>query len=108
MRFVSAQLEGYLGDDAWLRAARAANAGAASLAAGLTNIDGADIVRVPEANIVFAKLPLPVLDLLEADGFGFYRVGSDGTIRLVVPWSVTDADVEGLLGAVRGHIGPAV
>ena len=105
MRFVSAQLDGYLADDAWLRAARDANAGAARLAVGLTAIDGAELVRAPEANIVFAKLPLPVLDGLEADGFGFYRVGGDGTIRLVVPWSVTDADVDGFIGAVSGHMG---
>ncbi|MBT4905442.1 MAG: low specificity L-threonine aldolase [Rhodospirillaceae bacterium] len=104
MRFVSAQLDGYLSDEAWLRAARAANAGAANLATGLGTIDGAELVRVPEANIVFAKLPLPVLDALEADGFGFYRVGDDGTIRLVVPWSVSGADVDGFLAATRGYI----
>ncbi len=107
MRFVSAQLEGYLQDDAWLQAARTANAGAAKLADGISRIDGAELVRAPEANIVFAKLPLPTLDKLEADGFGFYRVGSDGTIRLVVPWSVTDADVDGFIDAVRGHFGVA-
>ena len=107
MRFVSAQLEGYLQDDAWLRAARAANGGAARLADGLAAIDGAALLRTPEANIVFARLPLPTLDKLEADGFGFYRVGDDGTIRLVVPWSVNDADVDGFIGAVCGHMGAA-
>ncbi|MEP4379045.1 MAG: beta-eliminating lyase-related protein [Alphaproteobacteria bacterium] len=108
MRFVSAQLDGYLQDDAWLRAARVANAGAAKLAAGLDEvlggIDGAALLRAPEANIVFAKLPLAVLDRLEADGFGFYRVGGDGTIRLVVPWSVSDADVDGFIAATQGHM----
>jgi len=104
MRFVSAQLDGYLQEGAWLRAARAANGGAAKLAAGLAAIDGAALARAPEANIVFAKLPLSVLGALEADGFGFYRVGSDGTIRLVVPWSASDADIAGFLNAVRGHI----
>lgn len=107
MRFVSAQLDGYLTDDAWLRAARAANDGAARLADGLAAIDGAALVRAPEANIVFAKLPLAVLDGLEADGFGFYRVGRDGTIRLVVPWSVGDGDIAGFLAAVGGHMGAA-
>jgi len=107
MRFVSAQLEGYLQDDAWLHAARTANAGAARLAAGLAGIEGAALVRDPDANIVFAKLPLPVLDALEADGFGFYRVGGDGTIRLVVPWSVSDADVDGFLAAVRSYASTA-
>ncbi|HCP01410.1 MAG: low specificity L-threonine aldolase [Alphaproteobacteria bacterium] len=104
MRFVSAQLDGYLADDAWLRAARAANAGAARLATELAGIKGAALVRPPEANIVFVQLPLPVLDALEVDGFGFYRVGGDGTIRLVVPWSVTDVDVDALVSAIRGHV----
>ncbi len=107
MRFVSAQLDGYLQNDAWLRAARTANAGAARLAAGVADIDGAALVRQPDANIVFARLPVPVLDGLEAAGFGFYRVGTDGTIRLVVPWSVTDRDVDGFLEATRGYIGEA-
>ncbi len=104
MRFVSAQLDGYLSGDAWLRAARAANAGAARLAAGLAATDGVALVREPEANIVFAQLPLPVLDALEADGFGFYRAGDEGSVRLVVPWSVTEADVDGFVAAVRGHL----
>lgn len=103
MRFVSAQLDGYLTDDAWLRAARAANAGAARLAAGLAKIGNDTLVRPAEANIVFARLPLPVLDRLEADGFRFYRVGNDGTIRLVVAWSATDADVDGFLAAAAGY-----
>jgi threonine aldolase len=107
MRFVSAQLDGYLTDDAWLRAARAANAGAARLAAGLAAIGNDTLVRPADANIVFARLPLPVLDRLETDGFRFYRVGDDGTIRLVVAWSVTDADVDGFLAATRGYVSMA-
>ncbi len=103
MRFVSAQFEGYLRDDAWLRAARAANAGAARLAAGLAAIDGGALVRPADANIVFARLPLAVLDRLEANGFGFYRAGDDGTIRLVVAWSATNAEIDRFLAAVRAQ-----
>jgi threonine aldolase len=104
MRFVSAQLEGYFANDAWLRAARAANAGAARLAAGLDAISGVALVRPVEANIVFARLPVGVLDRLEADGFGFYRAGTDGTARLVVPWSVTDTAIDGFVAAVGRHV----
>lgn len=107
MRFVSAQLDGYLTDDAWLRAARAANAGAARLAAGLAAIGNDSLVRPADANIVFAQLPLPVLDRLEAGGFRFYRVGDDGTIRLVVAWSTTDADIDEFLAAVHAHLAAA-
>ena len=35
------------------------------------------------------------------------KVLADGTIRLVVPWSVTDRDVDGFLEATRGYIGEA-
>ncbi len=100
MRFVSAQLDGYLKDDAWLRAARAANAGAARLAAGLAAQEGAELVRPAEANILFARLPVAALDRLEADGHRFYRVGNDGTIRLVVAWSTPDEEIDGFLAAV--------
>ncbi len=101
MRFVSAQLDGYLTDDAWLRAARAANAGAKRLADGLAAIDGAELVRPADGNIVFAKLPLAALDALEGQGHLFYRAGDDGTIRLVVAWSTPDAEIDGFLDAVR-------
>ena len=104
MRFVSAQLEGYLREDVWLRAARNANAGAARLAAGLTAITGVELVRPVDANIVFAKLPVALLDTLERAGFGFYRVGTDGTIRLVVAWSMSEAGIDGFLDAVRAEI----
>jgi len=107
MRFVSSQLDGYLSDDAWLRAARAANACAARLADGLAAIGNSTLVRPADANIVFAQLSPPVLDRLEADGFRFYRAGDDGTIRLVVAWSTTEADVDGFLAAVRAHLATA-
>ena len=107
MRFVSAQLDGYLTDDAWLRAARHANGGAARLAAGLAALDGAELVRPVEANIVFARLPLAALDGLEADGHRFYRVGDDGTIRLVVSWSTPDDEIGGFLAAVADAVSHA-
>ncbi|MBO6784993.1 MAG: low specificity L-threonine aldolase [Alphaproteobacteria bacterium] len=107
LRFVSAQLDGYLTDEAWLRAARAANAGARRLADGLAALDGVELVRPADANMVFARMPLPVIDALEAQDHRFYRAGGDGTIRLVVAWSTPDAEIDGFLGAVRTAVAAA-
>ncbi len=103
MRFVSAQLGAYLSDDLWLRNARAANRAAARLAEGLAAIAGMRLVHPVEANEVFAALPGPLIDALEGDGFGFYRMGGAGVIRLVASFNTSDADVDAFLAAARGH-----
>jgi len=107
-RFLSAQLEAYLTDDLWLANARAANAAAARLAAGLAALDGVRLAHPVEANEVFAALPPAAVDALEADGFGFYRMGGgphdEGTIRLVASFNTSDADVDAFVAAARCHI----
>lgn len=85
MRFLSAQLDAYLTDGLWLRLAAHANAMAASLAAGLAALPGVVLAHPVEANELFVTLPEPVIQGLEAAGFGFYRW--DGAmIRLVTAW----------------------
>lgn len=103
MRFISAQLDAYLADDLWLRNARAANRAAARLADGLAAIAGARLVHPVEANEVFAVLPETVIDALEGDGFGFYRMGGAGVIRLVASFNTADADVDAFLAAARQY-----
>ncbi len=104
-RFVSAQLDAYLSGDLWLVNARAANRAAARLAEGLSAIAGASLVYPVEANEVFATLPEAVIDGLEGDGFGFYRMGGAGAIRLVASFNTADGDVDAFLAAARRHAG---
>jgi len=103
MRFISAQLDAYLSGDLWLRNARAANRAAARLAEGLEVIAGARLVHLVEANEVFATLPGPVIDALEADGYGFYRMGGAGVIRLVASFNTSDADVDSFIAAAQHY-----
>ncbi|NKB48930.1 MAG: low specificity L-threonine aldolase [Alphaproteobacteria bacterium] len=105
MRFITAQLDAYLADDLWLANARTANRAAARLADGIGALEGAQLVHPVEANEVFAVLPEPVIAGLEADGFGFYRMGGEGTIRLVASFNTTDAEVDAFLTAARTHSG---
>ena len=107
-RFLSAQLLAYLEDDLWLRHARHANALAATLSAGLASLPGALLVAPTDANEIFIRLPLAVVETLEQDGFEFYRwpapAGIEGTvIRLVTSFDMKQEDIEGILRVARQH-----
>ena len=110
MRFLSAQLLAYLGNDLWLRHARHANGLAARLSAGLAALPGARLAAPTDANEVFIGLPLPIIEGLEKDGFEFYRwpapPGLDATvIRLVTSFDMPAEAVDALLAAAARHAG---
>jgi threonine aldolase len=103
MRFVSAQLEAYLSDDLWLRAARHANEMSRRLRQGMAEVPGARILDPAGANLFYVSLPEPVIAALEADGFGFYREGGPETIRLVTAWDSDPREVAAFIAAARTH-----
>ena len=104
MRFLSAQLLGYLEGDLWLETARHANAMATRLEQGLRAAGYTPFFSV-DGNMVFVSLPYAIQDRLKDAGAEFYPgrlEGADGTdVRLVTAWSTTEAEVDkfvGLLG----------
>lgn len=102
MRLLSAQMEAYLANDLWLNNARTANAMAQRLATGLRQLPGIELQGPTSANILFCRLPVPVIDGLQAQGFGFYRDRwGPEVIRLVTSWATRELDVDHLLNAVR-------
>jgi threonine aldolase len=103
MRFASAQLLAYVEDDLWLRMARASNAIAARIAAGLAGLAAAQLVAPVEVNEIFLELPSAVMDALEADGFGFYRRGPT-LARFVCRFDTTEAEADALVSALRRHL----
>ncbi len=108
MRFLTAQLDAYLGNDLWLNNARHANIQAARLAHGLGALPGVRLLYPVEANELFPILPLGVVKALEAAGFRFYEWPSDEAgpteqaIRLVTAFSTDPAHVDSFL-AVAGE-----
>ncbi len=104
LRFVSAQLEGYLADGVWRRNAAHANAMAARLAAGLGALPAVRVVHPVEANMLFVALPEAMIQALLADGFDFLCTG-DTTIRLVTAFNTRAEDVDALIAAVARHTG---
>ena len=103
MRFFAAQMEAYLEGDLWLQTARHSNAMAKRLADGLAGIPGAEILHPVDANEIFLKLPLKVVDGLEAEGVRFYRwtTGPRPMIRLVASFETTAAEVDALLASAK-------
>ena len=101
-RFLAVQWQAYLTDDLWLRLARTANERARVLASELAKLRGAELAYPPDANEVFIRLPDPLIDRLDADGFKFYRYG-DGVIRLVSSFATSEPDVARLVTAAQTY-----
>jgi threonine aldolase len=103
MRFLSAQLDAYLADELWLRNARAANAMAARLGAGLAKLRGVRLRHPVEANEVFVELPDAAIRGLAAEGFGFYRWMDETSLclRLVTAFDTEASDVDRFVAACR-------
>jgi threonine aldolase len=94
-RYLAAQLLAMLEDDVWLRNARAANQGAARLAAAA----GERLVLPVEANEVFLRLSAQEADRLRGQGYDFYDWGP-GEARLVVSWDQRPDDIDALAAAI--------
>lgn len=101
MRFLAAPWIGMLHDGAWLRHAAHANRCAALLADGLSRIDGVSLIAPPQANAVFANLPLATIESLRGKGWRFYTFIGAGGVRLMCAWDTTVEDVNDLLADVR-------
>jgi len=102
-RYLSAQMAGYLENDAYLEIAKLANDNAAHLAAGL-RMKGAEFLHTPDANMIFARFPRRVHRALHEAGAKYYAMGpmegpEDELVaaRLVCDWSVSRADLDTFL-----------
>ncbi len=106
MRFAAAQLLAYVEDGLWLRNASQANAIASRLAAGLRDLPGVAPLAPIEANEVFVKLPVAVMDGLEADGIRFFRRPGD-IARFVCRFDETADEADALLSSLQRHLATA-
>lgn len=110
-RFLAAQMEAALSEGLWLETARAANARAARLSAGLA-ARGAELLHPTEANEVFAAFPAAAHRHARAAGAEYHLWGDAGPdaldgppeamvpARLVCDWSTTEAEIDQFLSLV--------
>ena len=94
-RYFAAQLLAALEDDRWLTTARAANAGARTIAEAAAG----RLLHPVEANEVFVALSSPEAARLRAQGFDFYD-WADGEVRFVVSWDQPQAEIDALASAL--------
>ncbi|MYW03786.1 low specificity L-threonine aldolase [Streptomyces sp. SID3343] len=104
MRFVSVQFEALFANDLWLRNARQANAMATRLAERVADIEGVSLTRMPQANAVFAVLPVDVTERMQKR-FRFYTWDeSTGEVRWVTAFDTTEADVDAFVAALAEEL----
>jgi threonine aldolase len=107
MRYLAAPWLAMLDRDAWLRHAAHANAMAQRLRDAIAALPGVSLIAPVEANGVFAHLPKPVIEGLQARGWRFYVFVGDTGCRFMCAWDTTPdavdalgADIRALLAAV--------
>ncbi|HVN42480.1 MAG TPA: beta-eliminating lyase-related protein [Steroidobacteraceae bacterium] len=103
-RFVSAQLERYLADAGWIERARAANAHAARLAAGLCELPGVSLVAPVQINIVFVRLPEAAVAAIDRGPFRHYKLGLNQ--RFVCRHDQEPDGIDALIACVRDALAP--
>ena len=94
-RYQAAQILALLEADRWLDNARAANAGAATIAAAA----GDRLLYPVQANELFLRLTADEAATLRSNGFDFYDWG-EGEVRLVTSWDQPVAEIEALAAAI--------
>lgn len=94
-RYLAAQIHALLDNDRWLANARAANAGAATIAEAA---DGR-LLHPVEANEVFVTMTPAEAAHLRAQCFDFYD-WAENEVRFVVSWDQPQAEIEALASAL--------
>lgn len=102
MRLLSAQMVAYLTDDLWLNNATHANTMMSMLQDGLKDIPDVMIDTPAQANMLFCRMPLAMIEHLQEEGFGFYTGRwEEGVIRLVTSFRTPKEGVEDFLAAAK-------
>ena len=102
MRFLAAPWAGLLADGAWLRHAARANASAASLAAKMRDVLGAEPVFPVEGNALFLRMPEKLVAELHASGWHFYKFIEPDVYRFMCSWALTEQTIDEFVRDVAG------
>ncbi len=101
MRFLAAQFSALLEDDLWLRNAGHANAMAARLAAGLTDLPGVSVAYPVESDAVFARLDKRHIAELQRDWFFHVWDEQSSVVRWMTSFNTSENDVDAFLDSIR-------
>ena len=102
MRFVSAQLKGYLENNVWLKNAKHANDMGKKLSESLNQHKDIELAYPTEANEIFVKFPRHMIENLNSNGYEMNDEDFEGkTVRLVTAWNTQQKDIDHLLETIE-------
>ena len=105
-RFVAVQLLALLDGDLWLRHAGHANDMASRLADKVRGAKGIDLLRDPQVNSVFVRLPPERIRALQDWSFFWEWDSSYGLVRWMTSWASTPEDVDVFADGAAGMLAP--
>jgi threonine aldolase len=105
MRFIGAQFEALLADDLWIENGRHANAMAQHLRGAVSDIAFVEIVFPVEANAVFAKIPVDLLEPLQRQTFFWPWDEKKGLVRWMCAFDTAKEDIDRFVAALK-TLGP--
>ncbi len=100
-RFVAAQLLALLDGERWLSQAAHANEMAARLADAARSVPGVDLVRDPQVNSVFVRLPAERITTLQDWSFFWDWDLTESMVRWMTSFATTPDDVDAFVAGVR-------
>jgi threonine aldolase len=101
MRFLGAQFLALLADDLWIENGRRANAMAQHLRHAVADLPFVEIVFPVEANAVFARLPLALLEPLQRHTFFWPWDATKGLVRWMCAFDSERQDIDTFVAALK-------
>jgi threonine aldolase len=101
LRFVAAQFNALLHDDLWRANATHANAMAQLLAEGAQTVPGIEIVRLVQANAVFARLPQRHIEALQQNWTFHVWDEEEHVVRWMTAFDTSKADVDAFVADIH-------
>jgi threonine aldolase len=101
MRFLAAQFSALLEDRLWLQNARASNAMAQRLGAGVSALDGVELRHPVQSNAVFTSLPRDRIARLQEEWAFELWDEREHVVRWMTSFDTTEPDVDGFVAAVE-------
>lgn len=100
-RYVAAQVLALLEGDLWLGNARHANRMAVALAVAVDDVPGVEVVRPPEVNAVFARVPAAAIRPLQEWSFFWEWDLEDSLVRWMTSFATTEEDISRFAAGLR-------
>ena len=94
MRFLGAQFEALLEGNLWIENGRRANAMAARLHAAVRDLPHVEVVYPVQANSVFARIPVALLEPLQQETFFWPWDARAGLVRWMCAFDSTPEDID--------------